>query len=78
VSSSNSILNDLGNIRQIFCSAFSCISEKFQILEKGIEELKSSKENFIYHPGVYVYWHAAVGIFMEEHLNPVIKAQRKG
>lgn len=44
------------NVKQIFHSEFSCICEKFRIFEKGIKELENSQEDFIYHPGVYIYW----------------------
>lgn len=43
-------------IRAIFIKEFKIIEHKFSIIDLKIEEIESSDKNFIWHPGVYVFW----------------------
>jgi len=51
-----------------FLAEFYCIKEKFKIFNLSIKEAYESKEEYIYHPGVYVFWHGDRIIKVGRHL----------
>ena len=46
----------INKINKIFNAEFGVIKEKFIFLDMKIEEAKESKQDFIWHPGVYIFY----------------------
>ena len=55
-------------IIQIFEKEFLLISDKFTIIEGSINTISKSSEQYIYHPGVYVFYQNAGVIKVGRHL----------
>ncbi len=49
-------------IRKLFESEFESISHKFVVIELEIMDASHSKAEYIFHPGVYVWWHPVSGV----------------
>lgn len=55
-------------IIQTFEKEFSLISDKFAIIEGSIDTISQSSEQYIYHPGVYVFYQNNGVIKVGRHL----------
>lgn len=56
------------DIKQIFNSEFSFITDKFVIIEEILPNLKNSTKDYIYHPGVYIFLFDSKVIKVGRHL----------
>lgn len=55
-------------VKVTFEKEFNCIENKFKIFNLTINEAYKSKEEFVYHPGVYIFWHENKIIKVGRHL----------
>jgi hypothetical protein len=59
---------DSNHILTLFESEFSFVKDRFKVIDLNVSELKSSVEECIYHPGVYVFYSAEKIIKVGRHL----------
>ncbi|WP_339880780.1 hypothetical protein [uncultured Algoriphagus sp.] len=51
-----------------FEAEFNFIKHKFRIIDLKLSEVKSSMEEFVYHPGVYIFYNSTSVIKVGRHL----------
>ncbi len=51
----------IDDIQRIFAEEFSAVQGKFHVLALPANEVANSSEEFVWHPGVYVWWHPERG-----------------
>jgi hypothetical protein len=53
----------IDKIKQLFSEQFSFVKEKFVIFDQySIDDARKSKEEYVWHPGVYVFWEPVEGV----------------
>jgi hypothetical protein len=50
------VRRSLAEIRAAFASEFAPVLSKFEIFELTVDEARDSKEDYVWHPGCYVWW----------------------
>lgn len=50
------------DIIEIFENEFAPIKERFIVISLSVEEALNSNQEFVWHPGVYVWFHADKGV----------------
>lgn len=53
---------NITDIKRIFEEEFSNISGKFEFIELRVTEAGDSKADYVWHPGVYLWWHPERGV----------------
>jgi len=48
-------------IQRLFTQEFISLLEKFSVLVLAADEVGKSNKEYIWHPGVYVWWHPEIG-----------------
>lgn len=56
------------SIKAIFQNEFGLIADKFQLIDLPVPDLLNAKEDFVWHPGVYVFYSAEKIIKVGRHL----------
>ncbi|HFD88017.1 MAG TPA: GIY-YIG nuclease family protein [Gammaproteobacteria bacterium] len=56
------MINNPKDVVSIFEKEFSAIADKFCVLEMDVEEARTSSEECVWHPGVYVWFHPEKGV----------------
>ncbi len=56
------MLNTAEEVKHIFENEFSAVREKFCVLELNANEVKDSNMEYVWHPGVYVWFHPEKGV----------------
>lgn len=49
-------------ILKLFEDEFGKIFTQFKFFDLSVKEARESNESFIWHPGVYVWWHPKLGV----------------
>ncbi len=54
-------MKTIAQIENDFRDEFGSISDRFEILEFGVDDARTSEAQYVWHPGVYVWWHPSKG-----------------
>ena len=56
------MLLTIDDVQRLFEEEFSAVRDKFCVLLIPADEVAGSSEEFVWHPGVYVWWHPERGV----------------
>ncbi len=55
-------MSDFKQIVELFNNEFSSLKDEFCLFNLSVKEASESKLDYIWHPGVYIWWHPDKGV----------------